>query len=170
MEPEEVAANFFKHLERAQLLMEVARWREALHEYSLHLAEFPDTYGALCYSALCHLELHEFQLALDMTKRAIEAAPEEEWAYRIRSSIFTENGEPSRALDEAKLCSEKDPGSPYAINCLFWAQANYGALDDAEITLKSLMEAIPGTSDAHEAAGYLAIKRKENLEAEKHYL
>src|SRR5580765_5733831 len=94
---DEIVQNYFKHLERAQLLMEVSRWREALHEYNLHLANYPGNYHALCQTALCHFELKEYQLALDATKLAIETDPEEEWAYRLRSSIFSANGEHKRA-------------------------------------------------------------------------
>lgn len=170
MEAEQIAENFFKYIQRADLLMEVARWREALHELNQHLRNYPDDYYALCKTALCHYELKEFQLAYDASKRAIEADPDDEWGYRLQSSIFTENGERKRSLDAAKLCIEKEPESPYAIQCLFWAQANYGALDDAEVTLRSLLELIPGTADAHEAAGFLALERKKFDDAEKHYL
>src|SRR4051794_18674570 len=99
MEPAEIAENYFKSLERAQLLIEVGRWREAIHEYNLHLASFPESYQAQCNIALCYLSLKEFQSAYDATKKAIEIDPEEEWAYRLQSAIFLENGEPQRGLD-----------------------------------------------------------------------
>ena len=48
--------------------------------------------------------------------------------------------------------------------------AEQGDLDKAETTLKSLLEAVPESAATHEAAGYLALKRSKNLDAEKHYL
>src|SRR5262249_35828764 len=96
-------------MQRARMLMDVARWREALHELNLALAINPSNYNALCNAANCHLQLKEFQAALDRTKAAIEAEPEAEWAYRLRSMIFTENGEPKRALEAAHTCVEKAP-------------------------------------------------------------
>ncbi len=170
MEPEEIAQNFFKQLQRADRLMEVDRWREALHELNQHLANSPDDYYGLCQTALCYYELKEYQLAYDASKKAIEADPDGEWGYRLQSSIFTANGERKRSLDAAKMCIEKEPASPYAIQCLFWAQANYGALDEAEVTLRSLLESMPGTAGAHEAAGFLALERKKFDDAEKYYL
>jgi tetratricopeptide (TPR) repeat protein len=170
MEAEEVAQSYFEHLRRAQLLMEVSRWREALHEYDQHLSGRVDDYHALCNSAFCYLKLKEYQSAYDRTKRAIEADPEGEWAYRLQSAIFAANGERKRALDAAKLCVQKAPGSPEGFQCLFWAQADCGSLDEAAVTLKSLLEGMPESSASHEAAGYLALKRRKNFEAEKHYL
>jgi len=169
-EAHEIAENYFKHLQRAQLLMEVARWRDALHEYNQHLAKFPDDYGASCNSALCHLELQEYQSAFDATARAIATEPEDEWAYRLQANIFIANGENKRALDAAKLCIEKSPESPVALYCLFSAQVEYGSLVEAEATLKLLSEKAAGSPDLFDAAGYLALKQGKYLESEKHYL
>lgn len=116
------------------------------------------------------MSLGELQTALDVTKRAIAVDPDDEWAYRLQSTIYSENGEPQRALDSAKIAIEKEPSSPATIQCLFWAQAGTEALDDAEKTLASLQEAMPDAADTHEAAGYLCLKRGKNLEAKKHYI
>lgn len=166
----ELAASYFRLMERGELLMEVGRWREAITEFEKHLAEFPDTYWALCKSAVCYMSLGELQTALDVTKRAIAVDPYDEWAYRLQSTIYSESGEPQRALEAAKIAIEKDPSSPETIRCLFWAQAGAVKLVDAEKTLASLREAMPDAADTHEAAGYLSLKRGNNLEAERHYL
>jgi tetratricopeptide (TPR) repeat protein len=170
METDEIAENFFKTLQRAELLMEVDRYREAIHEINTHLALYPDSYPGLCNTALCHLHLNEFQSAYDQTKKAIASYPEGEWAYRLQSIIFLKNGEPKRALDAAKLCVEKAPEDPSSISALFWAQAECGLLDEADVSLATLLELSPGTSGTYEAAGYLALKREKYLEAESHYL
>jgi len=170
---QEIVQKYFKHIkhiERAQLLMEVERWREALHEFNLSLAENPDEYHALCQSAVCYLRLLELQNAINLTKRAIEVSPEDEWAYRLQSLVLTENGENERALSVAKIAAEKAPYSSDALLVLFWAQVNYGAIDDAEITLKSLLKLIPDSSEGHEAAGFIALQKKDYFESEKHYL
>jgi tetratricopeptide (TPR) repeat protein len=162
--------DHFKLMQRAQMLMDVERWREALHELNLAIAQDPTNYSALCQAANCHLKLREFQQALDRTKSAIENEPEAEWAFRLRSQIFTENGEPTRALEAARLCAGKAPYSFQSIHCLFWAEASYGNYDDAEKTLARLRELGPGSSSSHEAAGYLALNKKKLKEAENHFL
>jgi len=170
MNPEEVSEEYFKYLERAQFLMDVGRWREALHELRQHLSAYPDSYDGYCQSAICHLQLKEFQRAFDLTKKAIELAPEGEWAYRVQSIVFSENGESKRALEAARLAAERAPYFPPSFSCLFWAQANSGYYDEAEETLKLLLELAPDSAETHEAAGYLALQRKDNTSAEKHYV
>lgn len=170
MKPEDIATEYFKYLQRAELLMDVGRWREAQHELRQHLAAYPDSYECYCQSAICHLQLKEYQQAYELTKKAVEIDPECEWAFRLQSMIFSENGETSRALDSAKICVEKAPYLSTSIACLFWAQVNYGSLDDAEEYINALMEMAPDSTETHEAAGYLSLKRKNDLEAEKHYL
>src|SRR5688572_20675032 len=105
MKPEEIASEYFKYIERAEFLIEVGRWREALHELHRHISAYPDSYDAYCQTAICHFRLKEYQLALDMTKKAVEIDPESEWAYRLRSLIFSENGEAKRALDAVRICA-----------------------------------------------------------------
>ena len=170
MNPEEVASNHFKHLQRGQLLIDVERWREALHEFHQYLSGHPDNYHALCQAALCHISLKEHQQAYDTTKRAIEASPEDEWAYRLQSINFTENGEPRRALEAARMCVEKAPYLWESHHCLFWAQANCGEYDAAEITLKTVLEMSPDKYESHAAAAYLALQRNQYDESEKLYL
>lgn len=170
MTPEEIATNYFNRIQRGQHLMEVARWREALHEFNQILASSPQDYFCLCSSAACHFYLGEYQTAYDTTKIAIESEPEEEWAYRLQVIIFTHNGEHDRALKAARSCVEKSPELPEALHCLFEAEANYGNLDDAERTLERYCAAAPNDSTALESKGYLNLKRERFLEAEKDYL
>src|SRR5690606_13182396 len=154
MNPEEIAEDYFKHLQRAAFLMEVARWREALAEFGDHLSTYPDDYGALCNMAICYHELGEYQAAFDITKKAIESLPDEEWAYRIQSFGCASNGEHKRSLDAAKLCIEKAPEMPEALHCLFSAQTNFGDLDDAAETLESLKKIAPDAPETYESTGF----------------
>jgi tetratricopeptide (TPR) repeat protein len=170
MKADEVASAYFKHLERGQLLIDVERWREALHEFSQHLTAYPDDYHALCQSAFCFLRLKEYQRAYDSTKRAIEVSPETEWGYRLQSIIFTENREPKRALEAAKMCVQKAPHLWESHHCLYWAQVEYGDYFGAESTLTTLLQFSPDRSESHLAAAFLALKRNEYAEAERLYL
>lgn len=170
MTPAEIAANYSKHTDRAALLIEVGRWREALHELNLHLAEFPQSYYGLCESAMCRLELGEYQAAYDLTKDAIAVDPEEERAYRLQSIIFTKNGEGAKSLDAALKCVEKAPDEPAALQTLVQSQSNMGMHDGAAATLALLLKLSPDTSVAHETAGYVALHRGDLKEAEQELL
>jgi len=170
MKPEEIAQNFFKNHERAEILMEIGRWPEALEVLREHLSNYTDDYAALCRMAICHYSLGEFQSAFDLTKRAIVSEPDEEWAYRIQSLVFASNGEHKRSLDAARLCNEQAPDSPEALHCLFSAQVNFGELDDAAATLESIKYLAPDSSETYESIGLLALKREEYQPAETAYL
>lgn len=170
MKPEDIAQSYFKNLERAEILIELERWPEALDVLREHLSVYTDDYGALCRMAVCHHALGEFQTAYDLTKRAIEAAPDGEWAYRIQSFIFASNGEHKRSLDAAQLCVEHAPELPEALQCLFSAQVNFGELDKAAETLDLLKKMVPDSSEIHEATGFLALKLDKFQDAESAYL
>jgi tetratricopeptide (TPR) repeat protein len=170
MNSQEIAENYFNKLQRVALLMEVSRYTEALVELKDHLSTYPGDYTALCNMAICHYQLGDFQLSYDLTKQAIESAPDEEWAYRIQSFVFASNGEHKRSLDAAKLCIEQAPDSPDALHCLFSAQANYGELDGAAETLDSLKKVMPDSSGTYESTGFLALKTERYADAEAAYL
>jgi tetratricopeptide (TPR) repeat protein len=113
---------------------------------------------------MCHYYLREYQAGYDTTKTAIENGPENEWAYRLQSHIFTDNGEGGRALDAARICVEKAPYLFQAHETLFYALINYGSLKEARSTLKILISLSPDSAAAHSARGYyrLTVKDFEN--------
>jgi tetratricopeptide (TPR) repeat protein len=157
------------HLQRAEALLEIRRWREAIHELDLHLAKYPGDYAPLCQASAAHAALGELQDALDRANQAVQSWPEGDWAYRLQSMIFTENGEFKRAYEAAEKAASIAPDSPLTLLSLAYAQANHGKLDDAEITANALLEVIPDAAESHETAGYVALKRESLADAEKHY-
>lgn len=167
-EPEQ--KSYLQHLQRAEALLEIGRWRGAIHEFDLHLAKYPGDYTALCKASSAHAELGELQNALDRSKEAIRSRPESDWAYRLQGIIFATNGEHQRALEAAEKAAQFAPESAIVLLSLTYAQANYGKLDDAQTTLAALLKAAPDTQESHEAAGYVALKRESLAEAEESFL
>jgi tetratricopeptide (TPR) repeat protein len=158
-----------KYLERADYLIEINRWREAIVEITRYLSAFPDDYNALCQIAFCHYELNELKPALKFTKNAIVADPELEWAYRIQSLIFGASGNNSKALKMAEICVEKAPHFTASLQTLAYAQVNKFLLDDAKNTSDIMLEIAPEATETHDACGYLAMKNEDWATAEKHF-
>lgn len=162
--------EYLHHLQRAEALLDIGRWREAVHELDLHLAKYPGDYVPLCQSAAAYAALGELQKALDRANQAVQSWPEGDWAYRLQSMIFTENGEFKRAFDSAEKAAAIAPDSPLTLLSLAYAQANHGKLDDAVITANALLELSPDAAESHETAGYVALKRESLRDAEEYYL
>lgn len=169
MDPAEIAQNFFKHKQRADFLIEVGRYREALSELVADLALYPEGYHSLCQSAYCQFQLSEYQAAYDLTKKAVAAAPEEEWAYRLQSMTFSATGDNRRALEAAEKSVHLAPNYLSSLHTLVYAQVGVWKLLEAEKTVAQMLEISPDDANAHDAAGYVALKKEEYEKAEKHY-
>lgn len=170
MDPAEIAENFFKRRQRTELLIEIGRYREALGELNAHLGTHPDDYFSLCQAAFCHYQLGEYQSAYDVTKKAVAAAPEEEWAYRLQSLIFAATGDKRRALEAAERCVKCAPDFVYSLHALANAQIGTWRLDDAQETVARMFEVAPDDAVTYDAAGFLALNKEDYQKAEEHYL
>ena len=158
-----------KYLERADFLIEINRWREAIVEITKHLSVFPDDYHALCQMAVCQYELDELKPALEFAKKAVVSAPELEWAYRLQSLIFGVSGNNTKALELAKIAVEKAPRFIHSLQTLAYAQINKFLLEEAGGTVKTMLEILPEANETHDACGYLALKNEDWAAAEKHF-
>lgn len=157
------------HLERAKLLIDIARWREAIHELHKYLTYFSDDYHTLCQISRCHYELSEFKDAMKYVNRAIESNPENEWAYRLQSLIYHETGENDKSLVSAEICVQKAPNLDYSLQTLAYAQIRKFRLAEAGKTVTAMLEVSPDAHETHDACGYLALKKEEWQKAETHY-
>ncbi len=162
----EVETNYLK---RAEFLVELSRWREALNELNAYLSYLPSDYFALCHTARCHYELDELKTALEFSKKAIASEPELEWAYRLQSLIFRASGNNSKALEFAEICIQKTPFEILSLQTLAMAQIDKFLLADAKKTSEIMLEIAPESAATHDVCGYLALKNEDWLAAEKHY-
>lgn len=170
MQPGDIAANYFNRKQRAEMLIEVDRFSEALDELQADLAEHPDDYYSLCQSSYCHLNLGEYQTAYDLSKKAVEASPDGEWAHRLQSSIYAATGDNIRAYEAAVRSVNASPWSLPCLETLMFAQIGLWRLDEADETLSKMFEAAPNEEISQNAAGYLFLKKEDLAKAEEHYL
>lgn len=160
----------YKILQRGETLAEINRFREALAEFYKFLAAQPENYTALCQVSRCHYELNELKIALKFANAAIAAAPAGEWAYRLKSIIFRASGNHRESLAAAEESVSKAPNFIFPLQTLAYAQINNFRLDDAEKTLKLMLETAPADAMTHDTCGFLALKREDYAAAEKHFL
>lgn len=158
-----------KFLERADYLIEINRWREAIVEIAKHLSSDPGDFHALCQMAVCHYHLNELYSALEFARKASASAPEQEWAYRLQSLIFAASGNNSKALELAEISVKKAPYFIYSLQVLAYAQINKFLLTEAQDTVNSMLKIAPEASVTHDVCGYLATKNEDWATAEKHF-
>jgi tetratricopeptide (TPR) repeat protein len=158
-----------KYLQRAELLIEISRWREAVHQLHLYLSVYPNDYHTLCELARCYYELEELQTALDFTRKAIESDPETEWAYRLQSLIYRESHEYDKALQCAEVCVRKSPFQLYSLQTLAYSQIKKWRMEDAEKTISVMLQNHPDELMTHDVCGYLALKKEDWKNAEIHF-
>lgn len=158
-----------KSLKRAEVLTEIKRWREAIHELHQFLRDSPQHYRALCLTAWCYFELDEQKNALDYTLRAIEANPQNEWAHRLRASIFRRQGKSREAMKAASEAVRLEPSSIFALYTLTLTQIDNRLLNQATSTANKLLEIAPESFDAHSGLGYVALECRNWAIAERHF-
>lgn len=122
----------FKILQRVESLAGIGRFKEALPEFYKFLSSQPENYLALCHISRCHYELNDLKTALKFANAAIAAAPEGEWAYRLKSFIFRASGNHQESLKAPQQCVSKAPHFIFSLQTLAYAQINNFRLDDAE--------------------------------------
>lgn len=169
MNPQDVVQNYFVHKQKAELLMEVGRYREALKELEEDLRARPDDHYSLCLATNCHFELGQYQTAYEISKKAVAAAPDSEWGHRLQSLLFAATGDNRKAHDSALKSVELEPNSLFALQTLFFAQIGVWKLDEAEKTVAKILEISPDSEVAQNAAGYLALKKEDYSKAELYY-
>lgn len=159
-----------KILQRGESLAGIGRFKEALPEFYKFLSSAPENYLALCHISRCHYELNDLKTALKFANAAITAGPESEWAYRLKSFIFRASGNHQESQKAAEECVSKAPYYIFSLQTLAYAQINNFRLDEAEKTLRLMLQIAPDDAVTHDACGFLALKREDYEAAEKYFL
>jgi tetratricopeptide (TPR) repeat protein len=162
--------SFQKRLARAEALIGIGRYREAIVELGALAGSDPQNSYVLCSLSLCHYELGEFRKALDFAGKAAAADPDQEWAFRLMSSCHMLLGNSREALKAAETAAEIEPEHPYALQSLAYAQIEHFAYNEATETARVLLEIAPDQAETHEVFGYLTMQQAKYIEAERHFL
>ncbi len=156
-------------LARAEALIEIERWREAIHELHKLLEFAPENYRALCLMAQCFYQLGEHNEGLSWSNRAIAVLPNNEWAHRLQACIYRKQGRKKQALKAANEAVRISPNEPFALHILACSQIDWNLIAEAEKNALHLREIAPESRYGHSALGHIAMNRKKFAEAETHF-
>jgi tetratricopeptide (TPR) repeat protein len=156
-------------IDRAEHLIGVRRYSEALPWLSRALAAEPQNARAHCFMALAFLSLGESSKALAAGARAVAADPEDEWPHRLCSIALHERGKRRAALQSASEAARLGPDVPEALFTLVRAQLACRRRREAAATADHLAAVAPGEVLVHRALGEVAMARRDWRAAEAHF-
>jgi len=140
-------------LHRARVLMDLGRHTEARAELAAHLAGQPDSVLGLCMLAHCELVSGEPGAALATTGRVIAAAPEAEWALRVRSLALVRlrRYRDARAAARAAVLADPDNWRTHYVRAVVHAET--AAYEEAHAMATRAAELAPHEADVHVMLG-----------------
>lgn len=154
--------------ERAEQLIGIRRYTDALRWLGRALAADPERGRAHCLMAQAFIGLRQYAQALAAAERAAAADPHDEWPQRLRSIALLETGRRREALRAAQEAVRLGPDVPEALFTLVHAQLARGRGREAQGTAARLAEVAPDRALSYRALARVAIRRREWAVAEAH--
>jgi len=99
-------------INRAQALIDLRRWQEALKLLRQALVIAPDSGDILCRISHVKLQIGEFEQALADADRAVQSEPMNNWRHRLRCYALLNLCKQSDALRAAEEAVRLAPDSP----------------------------------------------------------
>lgn len=88
-----------RHVQRANLLREQGRYKEAIKEAGLALQENPEDVEALCIIGHCKIDAKLYDEAIDVLQKCIHLNPEHDYVYYLLAFAFYQKDWYPKALD-----------------------------------------------------------------------
>lgn len=157
-----------KALARAEQLLDIRRPTEALRILAAVLADDPDNAVALCAAAQAELQLNRAGSADELAARAMAAAPEWEFALRLRAEALRAMGRRAEAAAAARAAVALSPNTWQSHYTL--AAICSGAPEDSAEAYTAARRAIvlaPNEADAWAVLGYVAVENGDQTTAQK---
>ncbi len=153
-------------LERARLLSELNRHREAIAVLQKLVARAPDDDHVLCLLAGEHLELDQPAEALAWADRAVACAPDEEWGHRLRSIALIQSDHEA-ALISAREAVARMPESRQTLQNLAHALLANGFWREAWQTAERLHALYPDDAATQDTLASVAFAHEWWGDAER---
>jgi tetratricopeptide (TPR) repeat protein len=161
--------DYFSMMSRAQALMDIERWSEAVAILNKALGVDPDNHWILCSLAFSHLRMGDRSRAIEYADCAVSIEPEDEWGHRLRSVILLQQKKNGESLQAAREAVRIEPESPMALYVLVQALIANKQLGEARVTAEKLRQIAPESEIAHEALGNVALENQRWNAAEEHF-
>lgn len=136
-------------LHRAQALVGLRRFTEARAELAAYLAREPDSVAGLCLLALCELMTGDPGRAVATTGRVLAAAPEDEWALRVRALAMAKlsRHRDARAVARAAVAAGPDTWQNHYVRAQVHSETAH--FDETLASARRAVELAPHQSDTH---------------------
>jgi tetratricopeptide (TPR) repeat protein len=144
---------------------EAGRLQEAEQAYLATLRESRDHPVALLYLGVLRYDTREFDEAIRLISRAIEADPRQHAAHNHMGLVLLARSEIDEGIRHFRKALELRPGHPDVLNNLANALKKLKRYDEAERTFRQILQAEPRHVQAHYNLGLLQFERKRYDEA-----
>ncbi len=156
-------------LQIAKSLLEVGRCDDAIKQCVLFLSSQPESIQGRACLIRAHLEKDEYDKAEQAAMALIKLAPEEPFAYYLRSLACRELKRFNSALEMAETAARIDPENANYLQQLAAMQLQQGMIKKAKLTAQALLKVAPGSEQAHELMASISLELEDFKQAEIHY-
>jgi pentatricopeptide repeat protein len=155
--------------QRAEQLIEIKRFNDALALVKKCLAADPQNYWYLCLYSQCHYHLMIYKTALEQVEKAISIQPDDEWGHRIRSLCLSRMFDFRGALAAAQEAVRLEPESHACLNTLINAYLDLGMLSEALETSEKMRALYPENYRVYVHLGFIYLTRERLKLAERNF-
>ena len=155
------------YLQRAEKLMEINRFREAIPVLTQALTQNPQNYQVICSISYCFSQLEENDKSLQYAEKAIAVDPEAEWGYRLKSIVYGRRRDRSNALEFARKAVSLDPENEFALSNFVHVLLYAEKLQEDRMTAEKILEMSPDSAQSHYLLGLVEKAYQNYPDAEK---
>jgi superkiller protein 3 len=143
-----------RDVERAQSLLTIGKFEEALEILGRAVADDPDDAYAWCLTAWAASSAGRPQQAIEAARTAVTIAPEWEYPYRQSAIAFWRYGHLTEAVDAAEKAVACDPTNWRCWQALSDMQRRRGHLTESKAAARKAVELAPESADCWSALGF----------------
>ena len=165
----ELLAESQGEFSRAEHLLQLKRYEDAIPVIGSELAKDPQSYMAHYQMARAFLGLEDYNAASHHCEIMISEYPDAALGYFIKSCVEHEK---HNFVDELRLSEQAANLEPEDIDILrrlTHAQMQNGLLKKAKETVEQLVLLAPDDMETHELMGDICFELKDYFQAKKHY-
>ena len=152
---------------RARILSELERHKEAIKVLHQALAFAPDDADLLCRLCHAHYALGDWKQAQKFADAAVAADPQMAWGHALRSNVLVVRNRGREAIKSAEQAIRLAPHHAEYLRPLFFAYMSCQRTKDAANTAERFRAARPDRASPYELLATIAHIRRQFPEAEE---
>lgn len=153
---------------RAEVLLEIGRYREAIPFLLTALSFVPGDTLLLCRLAFAFLKLHEWPEAMRFADEAVHSNPTDEQAHRLRCEIFLKTNEAAKAVNAAEEAVNCNPVGEQSLHALIKALLADKQKQRAEEVAQRMRQSAPDSLWTHDGSALSAMHLRRWEDVQRH--